>query len=408
MNSFAQNRRRVVITAAGVITPLGASPEQIVENIASGRTAFEHSDLVPGVMVSPVRDFDLKKYTGRFKDARYLNRGAGFAVAAALEAVRNAGTDMPENTGLFAGAGPYLDIPSEFPDIINGQTDWNRISALWILRFLPNTAASVIARLTGIHGEHITTGDACAASATAIGEAFRKVRDGYMDTALAGGGDSRLGAGSIMAYKKAQALYSGDAAPEAACRPFDQKRAGFVSGEGGAFFLLEELGHAQRRGAEILAEMLGYGASVDGWNMTAPEPEGRRAEQAVRNALKDAGLMPGDIAVVSAHGTGTLLNDAAETAMLARIFDTGSPKITAFKSWIGHVSAGCGAVELALCLACMKHGILPKIRNLEQPCYENLNFTRKTAVWPKGPVLLENFGFGGKNSALVFRSWNGS
>jgi 3-oxoacyl-[acyl-carrier-protein] synthase II len=356
------------------------------------------------VNICPVKDFDIKDFTGRFKNNRYLNRGAQFALASALSAIKRGkiSPDLLHNAGLFVGAGPNLDIPGEFPNIADGNLDWNKIPALWILKFLPNTAASAIAQLAGTHGENLTVGNACAASLMAVGEAFRKIRDGYLDIALAGSGDSRLNPGSIMAYKKAGALYNGDFKPENACRPFDKERNGFVSGEGGAFFLLEELEHARARGAEIYGEICGYGASVDGYNMTAPEPDAKWAEKAVRKALDDAGITPEQVELISAHGTGTPLNDAAEAELIQRVFRH-KPFISAFKSWTGHLSAACGALELALCIICMKNGWFPEIRNLKNPCREEINFmTAPEAISPE-TILVENFGFGGKNSALVIK-----
>ncbi len=397
--------RRVAITSIGIISSLGFSIEEIIANLKDGKASFERSFFDNEVVISPINGFDVKDFAGHFKDRRYLNRGARFCVASAIEAVKKAGIDkkLLAEAGLFLGTGPNLDIGGEFPDVKAGEIDRRDLMALWMLKFLPNTAASVIAKLAGIHGENQTLTTACSASLQAIGEAFRKIRDGYIDLAFAGGGDSRLSKSGILAYKKARALYDGTGKPEKAIRPFDRSRNGFVPGEGGAFFLLEDLKHAKKRGAVIYGEICGYGASIDGYSMTAPEPDGIWAERAVNAALREAEFAPSDIDVISSHGTGTLLNDSMEADLIDRVWGKRSPFIIALKSWIGHIAAACGAVELAICLACMKYGYLPKIRNLDEPCHAGLNFVREEREYPIQSILLENFGFGGQNSALIVR-----
>jgi len=400
-------RRRVVITSIGVISSLGFTIEDIIGNLKNGNTSFERSFFYNDVVISPINGFDLKDFAGRFKDRRYLNRGTRFCVASAIEAVKKTGIDknLLAEAGLFLGTGPNLDIGGEFPDVKGGEIDRRDLMALWMLKFLPNTAASVIAKLAGIHGENQTLTTACSASLQAIGEAFRKIRDGYIDLAFAGGGDSRLSKSAIWAYKKAQALCNGTGKPERAIRPFDRSRNGFVPGEGGAFFLLEELQHAKKRGAVIYGEICGYGASIDGYSMTAPEPGGIWAERAVNAALQEAELAPFDIDVISSHGTGTLLNDSMEADLINRVCGKRPPFIIALKSWIGHIAAACGAVELAICLACMKYNYLPKIRNLDEPCHAGLNFVREGRRCSIDNILLENFGFGGQNSAVIIKKY---
>ncbi|ETR73483.1 MAG: 3-oxoacyl-[acyl-carrier-protein] synthase I [Candidatus Magnetoglobus multicellularis str. Araruama] len=339
------------------------------------------------------------------KHRRYLNLGASFTVAAALAAANDAliSKQLLHHAGLFIGAGPNLDIESEFPDIHHGTAHWANIQALWLLKFLPNTAASIISQLLEIHGECATFCTACAASLQAIGDAYRKIKDGYLDIALAGGGDSRLNSGAMMAYKKAQSLSTGVERPDLACRPFDKDRNGFVSGEGAAFFVLESLDHAKKRGARIVAEIMGFGASIDGYGMTAPQPDGLYAKKAVLQACKQANISDNAIDVISAHGTGTQLNDQMEADMIHDIFVSEKPSVIALKSWMGHMAAACGAAELAVCLACMAYDYIPEIRNLNQPCNNNVNFVRSPQQKAFQTVLLENFGFGGQNSAIIVR-----
>jgi 3-oxoacyl-[acyl-carrier-protein] synthase II len=399
--------RRVVITSMGVISSLGDDTQAIARSIREGLTSFRRSADDPGLVIAPIDNFDVRRYTGRFKNLRYLNRGAALAVAAALQAVSGAGltAQMAGRCGLFVGSGPNLDFSRELPGMPRGHMDSETLAALWMLRFLPNTAASVIAQLVGLHGENLTAGTACAASLQAIGEAFRKIRDGYLDCALAGGGDSRLNPGGLLAYQKAQALFEGAGEPEHASRPFDLEHRGFVPGEGGAFFILESFDQARQRQAPILAEVLGYSASMDGYNMTAPEPGGRWAQQAVSVAINQSGLQPAHIEAISAHGTSTPLNDTVEAHLIERMFNGCQPLVLALKSWIGHTASACGAMELGLCLVGMLTGTWAGIRNLDAPCHSHLNYLRPGISACPGTVLLQNFGFGGQNAALVIQSW---
>jgi 3-oxoacyl-[acyl-carrier-protein] synthase II len=228
---------RVVITAMGMVTSLGDTPEALADAIRDGRPAFDFVGSNPRAVAAPVADFDIRRDTGRFKHRRYLSRGAAMATAAAVRAAGQTGMNaiQRESAGLFVGAGPNLDLGGECPSIHDGVVDAEPLSALWMLRFLPNTAASVIAQLTGFRGENLTVGGACAASMQAVGEGYRRIRDGYLMAALAGGGDSRLNPGALLAYLKAGALYRGSDPPGAAQRSFDSRRSGFVPGEGGAF-----------------------------------------------------------------------------------------------------------------------------------------------------------------------------
>ncbi len=398
---------QVVITAMGVVSSLGNSRQEIDWSFEQERVCFRRSDALSQV-VAPVDAFDVRQITGRHKNLRYLNRGAAMAVAAAVEAIRSSRLPAPsiEASGLFVGAGPNLDLGAECPRIENGDIAGEGMSALWILRFLPNTAASSIAQLTGLRGENLTVGTACAASLQALGEAYRRIKDGYLDRAVTGGGDSRLNAGALLAYQKARALYAGSAPPDQASRPFDQDRQGFVPGEGAAFFVLERADRALGRKAPILAEVCGYGVSMDGHAMTAPRPDGRWAEQAVMRALGDAGLEPDAVDIISSHGTGTPLNDEVEADLIERCFGDSRPLVVALKSWIGHLAAACGAVELALCLCALASGHWPAIRNLSEACNPNLNYARTRSQHDGNVVLLQNFGFGGQNSALVVKRWH--
>lgn len=392
-----------------MISPLGDSSQAVVESIMANRHTFCFSDNFSDIAVCPVLDFSLADYIGRWKHRKYLHRGAQFALAAAVAAKNSA--KLPEGwnkgAGLYLGMGPNLALEDDFGNTRNSQLDSTQLHALWLLKYLPNTAASSIAQKLDIHGPNITMSTACAASLQAIGEAFRSIKHGYCEVALAGGGDSRLSQGGLLGYMKAGALWRGKD-PSQASRPFDMRRNGFVAGEGGAVVVMESLEHALKRGATIYAEICGFGASLDGHAMTAPAPDGKYAEQAVRYALHEAELQPEDIQAVSAHGTSTPLNDAVEAGMLERVFVNANISITALKSWIGHSAAACGALELAILLSCLQAGspTLPAVRNLTEPCSDRMHFSTGDRVSIEN-IVFENFGFGGQNVALVVRVWNG-
>lgn len=381
-----ESSRRVVITASGFVLPLGRDEAGLLAGLDAPHGPFVAASQDPEVAVCPIPDFDLKTHTGRFKDARYLTRGQQLCLAAAILAVELSGLDPTalDQAGLFLGLGPNLEA--------GPRVD----KALWLLDYLPNTAAAAMAKVLGVHGENLTILTACAASTQALGQAFRAIRHGLTDVALAGGGDSRLSAPGIAAYKQAGVLATNWHRPELACRPFDRARSGFAIGEGGAMFVLESLEHAQSRGATILAEVTGAASSLDGHALTGPDPTGRAARQAVARCQSEPG------AVIVAHGTGTVLNDAIE----AEILVASAPlAVVAFKSRIGHLAAACGAAELALALACARRGLFPAIANLDNPQRPDLPFLREpTRLAPK-TLFIQSFGFGGQNACLEVRPW---
>lgn len=383
--------RRVVITACGAVLPPGKSPSAILNGLRQDFSPFERSAHDPETAVLPVPDFDLKTYTGRFKNARYLHRGQELCLAAAILAVQESGLNRERlaEAGLFLGCGPNLEAAPR-PD-----------KALWLMDYLPNTLAAVTAEILGVHGENLTIQTACAASTQALGEAFHAIRAGRIDVTLAGGGDSRLSARGIRAYRQAGVLASGFDRPERACRPFDQSRTGFAVGEGAAMFVLESLEHAQSRDAAILAEIIGAASSLDGQGLTAPDPLMSAAESCVRRCLDK---MRGKSLLIAAHGTGTLLNDAAESALMARVAPD-ALAVCAFKSRLGHLASACGCAELAVSLICARAGYFPGIANLDEPCRTDIPFLRESANLRPEAILVQSFGFGGQNACLGVQPW---
>lgn len=412
--------RRVLITGVGCCTPLGHSLDDMARALRAEVSPFVPSTVLPGYSVSPVsfdaaarpqpqQDAALRTLLG-WRHRHYCQRGGQLAVLAALRAAADA-TDaaataatadapqqlLPHDTPIVAALGPMLDMTGE-PGLPPGNTD--ALGALWLLRWLPNTPVAAAAQLLGLHGEGLTVNAACASALQALGEGFRRIRCGLNTRVLVMAGDSRLSLGGLLGYAKAQALSrrGGTEGP----RPFDASRDGFVAAEGGAAFVLEDAQSAAARGARWYAEILGYGASLDAGSLTAPDPQGRQARQAVLTALAQSGLDRPHW--ISAHGTGTRLNDAAESALLEQLFPRQPlPAVMACKSLLGHGSAAAGALELCCVLAGWQNGLMPRIRGLEQPCSPQLRFVRQACPFPGPDGLLENFGFGGQNAALVVR-----
>ena len=406
-------RRRVVVTGVGLCSSLGWDEEGVRGSLAAGRTTFRESVHMPGVPVCPITDLGDDApfaWLSSWRHRRYLSRAAFLSLLAGLRAAADAGFagSMPPDTDLIGTAAPNLDFERE-RDLPPG--DGEGLDALWLLRWLPNTGNTALARCLGIHGEGLTLGCACASSLQALGEGAARVASGRARRVLVACGDSRLSRGGLLGYAKARVLSANDNPPRAS-RPFDNARDGFVPGEGGAAFVLEERSAALARGARVRGEILGHGASLDGGSLTAPEASGIYAEEAVRRALDMAGVDAPDW--VAAHGTGTVLSDAMEAAMLGRVLGGARPPVTALKSWIGHAASACGALETAILLMAARDGILPGVRNLESPLPAPIRLARARAVGGRvvsdspalvdGSVgLVENFGFGGQNAALVLR-----
>jgi 3-oxoacyl-[acyl-carrier-protein] synthase II len=381
------NARRVVITAGGYVLPLGTTPAEIAASLREPRGPFVRWEGARDVAVCPVPGFDLRAAVGRCKNARYLSRGQQMCLAASVRAVDAAGLTpgQLDRAGLFLGLGPNL------------QARPREDKALWLLDCLPNTLAATTADILGVHGENLTVMTACAASTQALGQAYRAVASGLADVALAGGGDSRISPEGIAAYRQAGVLASSFARPDEACRPFDRDRSGFAVGEGAAMFVLESLEHATARGARILAEVTGASSSLDGGNLTGPDPSGRAAGQAVRRCLETMG--DGTLCVL-AHGTGTVLNDAVEAKLLTGI---APDAVCAFKARMGHLASACGAAELVVGLICAEAGRFPRIPGLDHPI---AGLPLSPQDMKPGRLLLQSFGFGGQNACLGLRPGN--
>lgn len=412
--------RRVVITGLGAVTPYGAGVDKFWEGIKANKIGFSFIDSFDtertGVKISGIaRDFDESAYydvKGCFdkKEARHLDRFTKFAVVAAHEALMDAGTDLkdldPYRVGVIVGSGiGGIDLTlSEHDKYL--EKGPGRISAFYVPMMICNMAAGTISMKTGFRGANYDVSTACASATHSIGEAFRKIKDGYLDAALAGGTESVSGEFTYAGFANMKALSKSDDL-ERASIPFDKERKGFVLSEGSGVVVLEEYEHAKARGAKIYAEVAGYGATCDGYHMTSPMPSGEAAAMGMTMAMQEAGLSPADIDYINAHGTSTGLNDKCETAAIKCAFgdEAYNVKINSTKSMIGHLLGAAGAVEAIICAKSIEEGFIHRTLGYKVPDEEcDLNYCTDGNIRQEINAALSNsLGFGGHNATLCFR-----
>ena len=421
--------RRVVITGIGVVSPNGVGRKAFSEAIVEGRSgvgpieSFDTTGLAVKI-AGEVKNFDVLPYLGEHKkNAKAMSRAVGFAVGAAAMAVEDAclnkGKLDPSRFGVCMGTGiTPMDIAELAGPIAramteDGRLDLARFSAaraesmdpLWLLKHLPNMAASHISILHGAMGPNNTIVTACAAGTQAVGEAFRLIARGDADVMMAGGCDSRLDPLMLVAYQAMSAVSRSTREPTEVSRPVDGARDGFVLGEGAAVLVMESLQKAKRRGATIYAEVTGYGSSFDAFGLTRPEPEGKGAALSMSAALREARVDPADIDYINAHGTSTRLNDIMETRAVKRVFGHRAPKIpmSSQKSMVGHLIGASGALEAAATAMSLQRGVVPPTINqsVRDPACD-LDYVPNTArEMPLRKALSNSFGFGGQNASLV-------
>jgi 3-oxoacyl-[acyl-carrier-protein] synthase II len=414
-------RRRVVVTGMGAVTALGNDVASTWEGLVAGRsgvsriTAFDPSRLTSQI-AGEVRDFDASGVLDR-KELRRTDRYIQFGLVAAREALDQAGFPgrmdgaLAERTGVImatglGGVGTLIDGIT-----INALRGPDRISPFLIPMGIPNVGAGQIAISYGMTGPNFATVSACATGGHAIGEASETIRRDDADIMLAGGSEACIFEVLIGGFAAMRALSTRNDDPAGASRPFDKGRDGFVCGEGAGVLVLEELEHAQARGATPLAELVGYGATADASHITLPAPGGIGAVRAARRALVKAGLTPEDVQHVNAHATSTPEGDKAELQAIKTIFGdhAGSFNVTANKSMIGHTLGAAGAIEAITTVLAIREGRVPPTINLTDPDPEadGLDLTPNSAEACDIRVALSNsFGFGGQNTALVFSRWD--
>ena len=409
------NRRRVVITGIGAITPLGQTADTFWQNLVAGKSGIGPMTLCdatdyPCKIAGEVKDFDPTQYMDG-KPARRMARFSQLAVAAGLRAVESARLDIsredPFRVGVMLGNGN-----GGFPTIeencrILADRGGMRMSPFFFPMILPNMAAANVSRFVGAMGYNSTATTACAASNQAIGEALQVIRGGVADVVLAGGTEAGISQMGLAGFCVMRALSTRNEEPEKASRPFDAQRDGFVPAEGSVVLVLESLEHAQGRDATVLCELTGFGCTADAGHLVQPEETGASAAEAMRLALADAGAALEQVGYINAHGTSTPLNDAVETVAIKRLFGDLAYRIpiSSTKSMIGHSLGAAGALEAVACSRTITDGIIHPTINYETPdpdCDLDYvpNQARKQDV---GMVLSNAFGFGGQNACLVFR-----
>jgi 3-oxoacyl-[acyl-carrier-protein] synthase II len=414
------NPRRIVITGMGAVTPLGLDVETTWRNLLAGRsgavpvTSFDVSKY-DCRFACTVKDFEPKQHFFNEKDARRADRYAQLAMASAKEAVRHAGLDLKtldlDRVGVLVGSGigglETLGVQTEIL-ITKGP---KRISPFMIPMMIANMAGGLISMEFGFAGPNFAVVTACATSNNSIGEAWRLIRDDEADVIVAGGSEAAcvpLGMGGFAAMR---ALSTRNDEPERASRPFDKDRDGFVLGEGAGVVIVEELEHAKKRGANILAELTGYGLSSDAYHMTSPPPGGTGAAKAMRHALKRAGISADRVDYINAHGTSTPVGDVAETEAIKAVFGSAAKTVpvSSTKSMTGHLLGAAGAAELIFCIKAIEQGIIPPTINLDTPDPEcDLDYVPHKAREKKIDVAMSNsFGFGGHNATVLVQRFVG-
>ena len=411
-------KRRVVITGMGAVTPLGHTVQETWDAVRAGAcgiapiTLYDHSSQKVS-LAAEVKDFDPTRVLDK-KEARRMDRFTQFAVTAAVEAMAQSGLDLErEDTSrmgvsVSSGIGGISTIQSCCE---SGQSrGFDKVSPFFIPMVITNLAAGHIAIRFGLHGMCICPVAACAGGANAVGDAFRHIRDGYAEVMLSGGAEASITPLAMGGFTSMSALTTASD-PNRASIPFDKERSGFVMGEGAAVLILEELEHARARGAQILGEITGYGATCDAYHITAPDPAGAWSAACMEQALADAGTAPEAVDYINAHGTSTHLNDSCETTAIKTVFGGHAYKlaVSSTKSMTGHLLGGAGGVEGVFTALALHDAFLPATVNLQEPDPElDLDYIPNHGRAAQVEYAMsDSLGFGGHNACVVFKRWEG-
>jgi 3-oxoacyl-[acyl-carrier-protein] synthase II len=408
-----KERRRVVVTGMGAMTPLALTLEETWEGLLAERsgvgpiTQFDASDL-PARIAGELKDFDPKRYINP-KEARRMARCSQVAVAVAQAALADAGLEPPvadeERVGVLIGCavGGFERALEAVDAYRTGGA--SRVNPFTAMAMIANMPSHHVSHWAGAKGPISTVVAACATGTQAVGEAAEFIRRGAADVMICGGVEALVHFAPLAGFCAMRGLSTRNDEPERASRPFDADRDGFIYSEGGAVLVLEALEYAQARGARIRAEVLGHASSSDAFHMAQPDPEGMGARRAMRWALEDAGLTPADVDYINAHGSSTPINDAVETLAIKQVFGKRAYEIpiNSTKSMIGHAMGGAGAIEAAVCVLTIEQGIVHPTINLETPDPEcDLDYVPEGARQADVRVALSNsFGLGGQNACLV-------
>ncbi len=421
MKTKTARGHRVVITGAGLLTPVGHGVQAVWDALLAGKngvariTNFEITDEYDVQFAAEVKNWTPDSVLDR-KEAKRTDRYAQFAIWAAEEAVTSAGLKNNadklnlDRIGVIIGSGIGGITTFEEQARIMVEKGPKRISPFFIPMFIPDIAAGHVSMRYGFRGPNYCTVSACASSAHAVGDAMRILERGDADAIVTGGAEATVTPMTIAGFGNMKALSMRNDSPETASRPFDAERDGFVLGEGAGVLVLETLEHALNRGANIIAELVGFGQSGDAYHLTAPAPEGAGAQLAMRNALNDAGISTTDVGYINAHGTSTPMNDLNETLAVKAVFGEHAYKLVmgSTKSMTGHLLGAAGAVETVISALVCKTGKIPPTINFSTPdpaCdldYSHNRMTERQVDY----VITNSFGFGGHNVCLALKRWD--
>ncbi len=407
--------RRVVVTGLGLVTPLGTGVEKNWEALMAGRSGvvpisrFKVEDF-PTRIAGEVPDFDPLDWIEK-KDVRKMDLFIQYAMAATEQSMKQSGLKIDEENadrvGVLVGDGIGGLLTIEENHLMFLDSRLKRITPFFIPKLISNLAPGQISIRFGARGKNITTTSACASGSHAIGEAYRMIRHGYLDAAITGGTEAALCSLGVGGFIAMRALSTRNDNPEAASRPFDRERDGFVIAEGSASLILEEREAALKRGAEILAELVGYASNSDAYHITSPSPEGRGAAKCIRLCLEDGNIPLDEVDYINAHGTSTPPGDLAETQAIKHVFGEQAAKIavSSTKSMTGHTLGAAGAIESVYTILALQRHMIPPTINYEYPDPEcDLDYVPNRPRAKKVRVALNNsFGFGGTNTTLAFR-----
>ena len=407
--------RRVVVTGMGAITPIGNSVEEFWNGIKEGKTGFGPITYFDTAdyrckLAAEVKDFDPAQYMDK-KSARRMEQFCQFAVAAAGQAISDAGLDMEQEDpymvgcSVGSGIGSLQAMEREYDRL--KEKGPGRVGPMLVPLMISNMAAGNVSIAYGLKGKSLNVVTACATGTHSIGEAYRTIQYGDADVMVAGGTESSITPIGIAGFSALTALsFSED--PQRASIPFDKDRNGFVMGEGSAVVVLEELEHAKRRGAKIYAELIGYGCSSDAYHITSPAEDGSGAATAMLNALKDGGVAPEELTYINAHGTSTHHNDLFETRAIKLAFGKHAYdlKINSTKSMVGHLLGAAGAVEFVTCVKEIQEGYIHRTVGLRETEEElDLNYCRDSYEQEVPYALTNSLGFGGHNASLLLKKY---
>jgi 3-oxoacyl-[acyl-carrier-protein] synthase II len=412
-------KRRVVVTGLGLVTACGNSVAETWEALLAGKSGADY-----------IQKFDTEKFDVKFacevknfdpltlidkREARRMGAFSQFAIFASDEAMKHSGLVINESnafdvgTYISSGIGDFWAIEREHEKLLHDGP--NRVSPFFIVSAIVNLAAGNVSIRFGAKGPNSATATACSAGAHAIGDSFRLIERGDADAMICGGAESAITPMSVAGFNSMKAMSTFNDNPKMASRPFDANRDGFVIGEGAGILILEELEFAQKRGATILAEVVGYGMTGDGYHQTSPDPTGSGAIRVMQKAIKDAGISPEQIGYINAHGTSTPYNDASETKAIKAVFGEHAYKlaVSSTKSMTGHALGAAGGIEAVIAVLSLINQKLPPTINYENPDPDcDLDYVPNAPRDAKINYVLSNsFGFGGTNACLIFKRWEG-